>query len=61
MGNRSVGFDSLLLHFVFNFGMASGYGLPLLVRPGAARLLISIECSRVRDSTWMYITYSTVL
>jgi hypothetical protein len=27
-----------------------------LVRPGAAGLLIGIECSRVRDSAWMYLT-----
>ena len=27
-----------------------------LVRPGAAGLLIDIECSRVRDSLWMYLT-----
>ena len=27
-----------------------------LVRPRAAGLLIGIECSRVRDSTWMYLT-----
>ena len=27
-----------------------------LVRPRAAGLLISIECSRVRDSSWMYLT-----
>ena len=27
-----------------------------LVRPGAARLLIRIECSRVRDSSWMCLT-----
>ena len=27
-----------------------------LVRPGAAGLLIGIECSRVRDSSWMYLT-----
>ena len=26
-----------------------------LVRPGAAGLLIGIECSRVRDSVWMYL------
>ena len=26
------------------------------VRPGTARLLIDIECSRVRDSSWMYLT-----
>jgi len=26
------------------------------VRPGAAGLLIHIECSRVRDSSWMYLT-----
>ena len=26
------------------------------VRPGAAGLLIGIECSRVRDSLWMYLT-----
>ena len=25
------------------------------VRPGAAGLLIGIECSRVRDSSWMYL------
>ena len=25
------------------------------VRPGAAGLLIGIECSRVRDSAWMYL------
>ena len=25
------------------------------VRPGAAGLLIGIECSRVRDSLWMYL------
>ena len=27
-----------------------------LVRPGAAGLLIGIECSRVSDSSWMYLT-----
>ena len=27
-----------------------------LVKPGAARLLTDIECSRVRDSSWMYLT-----
>jgi hypothetical protein len=27
-----------------------------LVRPGAVGLLIGIECSRVRDSSWMYLT-----
>ena len=27
-----------------------------LVRPGTAGLLIGIECSIVRDSTWMYLT-----
>ena len=27
-----------------------------LVRPGAAGLLIDIECSRVRNSSWMYFT-----
>ena len=27
-----------------------------LVRPGAAGLLTDIECSRVRDSSWMYLT-----
>jgi len=27
-----------------------------LVRPGAAGLLVGIECSRVRDSAWMYLT-----
>ena len=26
------------------------------VRPGTAGLLIDIECSRVRDSSWMYFT-----
>ena len=26
------------------------------IRPGAAGLLIHIECSRVRDSSWMYLT-----
>ena len=26
------------------------------VRSGAARLLIGIECSRVRNSSWMYLT-----
>ena len=26
------------------------------VRPGAVGLLIGIECSRVRDSSWMYLT-----
>ena len=26
------------------------------VGPGAAGLLIGIECSRVRDSSWMYLT-----
>jgi len=26
------------------------------VRPGAAGLLMGIECSRVRDSSWMYLT-----
>ena len=27
-----------------------------LVRPGTAGLLIDIECSRVRDSSWIYLT-----
>ena len=27
-----------------------------LVRPGAAGLLIGIECSRVRDRSWLYLT-----
>ena len=27
-----------------------------LARPGAAELLVGIECSRVRDSSWMYLT-----
>ena len=26
------------------------------VRPGSAGLIIGIECSRVRDSSWMYLT-----
>ena len=26
------------------------------VRPGAAGLLIDIECSKIRDSSWMYLT-----
>ena len=26
------------------------------VRPGIAGLLTGIECSRVRDSSWMYLT-----
>ena len=26
------------------------------VRPSATGLLIGIECSRVRDSSWMYLT-----
>ena len=28
----------------------------VIVRPGTAVLLIDIECSRVRDSSWMYLT-----
>ena len=27
-----------------------------LVRPGATGLLIGIKCSRVRDSSWIYLT-----
>src|SRR6185503_2385142 len=27
-----------------------------LVRPGTTGLLIDIECSRLRDSSWMYLT-----
>jgi hypothetical protein len=27
-----------------------------LIRPGTTGLLIDIECSRVRDSSWMYLT-----
>ena len=30
--------------------------MALDVRPGTAGLLIDIECSRVRDSTWMNLT-----
>ena len=30
-----------------------------LVRPETAGLLIDIECSRVRDSSWMYLTSLT--
>ena len=26
------------------------------IRPGAAGLFIGIECSRVRDNLWMYLT-----
>ena len=39
--------------------MSTGLGykeLRGLVRLGAAGLLIGIECSRVRDSSWMYLT-----
>ena len=39
--------------------MSTGLGykeLRGLVRLGAAGLLIGIECSRVRDSAWMYLT-----
>ena len=28
----------------------------MCVRPGVAGLLIGIECSRVRDSSWIYLT-----
>ena len=28
----------------------------VLVRPGVAGLLIGIECFRVSDSSWMYVT-----
>ena len=28
----------------------------MYVRPGAAGLLVGIECSKVRDSSWMYLT-----
>ena len=31
-----------------------------LVRPGATRLLIGIECSWVRDSSWMYLTHLVI-
>ena len=31
-------------------------GVENLVRPGAVGLFIGIECSRVRDSSWMYLT-----
>ena len=27
----------------------------VIVRPGTTGLLIGIECSRVRDSTWLYL------
>ena len=30
------------------------------VKPGAEGLLIGIECSRVRDNPWMYLTSSFV-
>ena len=33
-----------------NIGSAVG------IRPGTAGLLTGIECSRVRDSSWMYLT-----
>ena len=29
------------------------------VRPGTVGLLIDIECSRVRDSSWMYLSFLT--
>ena len=29
---------------------------PVCVRPGTAGLVIDIECSRVRDNLWMYLT-----
>ena len=38
------------MHVRFSFGMI------IFVRPGAAGLLIGIECSRVRDMTWKYLT-----
>ena len=31
-----------------------------LVRPGAAGLIIGIECSRVRDSSWIYLTVTNM-
>ena len=30
-------------------------GVCKLVRPGAAGLFIGIECSKIRDSLWMYL------
>ena len=44
----------LLLH-LRNGELHTVYKSPS-VRPGIAGLLTGIECSRVRDSSWMYLT-----
>ena len=41
----------------YGFGRTSTWSCKAMgVRPGIAGLLIDIECSRVRDSSWMYLT-----
>ena len=49
--NRFGGSQALFCWDLMGFYLASLYILQY-VRPGAAGLLIGIECSRVRDSSW---------
>ena len=52
----SVFKHSVLLQPSNNVFFSHTKSAPASVRPGAAGLLTDIECSRVRDSSWMYLT-----
>ena len=47
--SRGLGIAKRLYYLICHHG-------GLFVRPGAAGLPIGIECSRVRDRSWMYLT-----
>ena len=53
MGPRKTDTHPIQQPFIIPYNLLF---LSATVRPGAARVLIGIECSRVRDSSWMYLT-----
>ena len=57
MGEPNIQFnhlDELFNMAMPNLAFDDVYG-GVIVRPGAVGLLIGIECSRIRDSSWMYL------
>ena len=48
--------DALVKASFLTPNLGGGLIVTAFVRPGAAGLLVCLECSRVRDSSWMYLT-----
>ena len=47
--------DALVKASFLTPNLGGGLIVTAFVRPGAAGLLVCLECSRVRDSSWMYL------